>query len=185
MFFTGKGDDGTTSFFGSARRYSKDSPLAWALGTVDEINSFLGICKAKSRGEKSFVILDDAERAVAEILEEVQQTLFIIQGELAGANMAVGEEKVQGMEKIISAIEKELPPIKNFLVSGATEVSACFDYARTLARRAERTVVSLPDDQKPAAHTLAYLNRLSSLLYALARLSAHASGAEEQKPNYK
>lgn len=184
MFYTGNGDDGTTSFFGSARRYSKDSPLAWALGTVDEINSFLGICKVRTRQEHSN-ILQNVGMSAVEIIEEVQQALFIIQGELAGANMTIDESKLKKIEDVIDKIEQSLPPVTTFLVSGATELSALFDYARTIARRAERMVVSLPDDQKPGAHSLAYLNRLSSLLYAFARAAAHEVGATEEKPTYK
>lgn len=131
-----------------------------------------------SRGEKK-------EYSIAEIIEQVQQTLFIVQGELAGANMSVSEEKVKEVEAIINAIEKELPPVTTFLVSGATEDSALFDFARTLARRAERSVVSLAENEKPKEFTLAYLNRLSSLLYALARLAAHRAGKSENRPRYK
>ena len=160
--FTGKGDDGTTYFFGSARRYSKVSPLAWALGTLDELNSFLGICKAKSR-ELNFE-LPWHDGSVANITDKVQQSLFVVQAELAGADKTIEEGKLKAMETIINEIEKKMPPIKTFLVSGATELSALFDYARTLARRAERTVIALPDELKPKEFSRAYLNRLSSLL---------------------
>lgn len=182
--FTGKGDDGTTYFFGSARRYSKDSPLAWALGTLDETNSFLGLCKVLAREEG--IKVPYKEVLVAEIVEKVQQSLFIIQAELAGSeDKTITEGKIKTMEDIINAIENELPPIKTFLVSGSTSLQAHFDYARTVARRAERSVVALPEELQPKEFSKKYLNRLSSLLYAIARLSAHRSGIKEDAPTYR
>lgn len=167
MLFTGKGDDGTTYFFGSKERFGKDTPLVEALGTCDELNSLLGYLRAKISGDSA-------------LIEEVQQDLFIIQAELAGADKHIVEEKVKTMEERINAIEKELPPIKTFFVPGANEESALYDMARTLARRTERRVVAL-GDKVPSKWTLAYLNRLSSLLYALARKHG---GGEETKPHY-
>ena len=84
-------------------------------------------------------------------------------------------------------IGKVLPPIKNFFISGATEISAAFDFVRTLSRRAERRVVAAKEEGKikVGAETLFYLNRLSSLLYALARISTQQEGKEEIKPDYK
>ncbi len=121
-----------------------------------------------------------------QIVENIQQNLFIIQAELAGSDMKINEEKLRECEKLISDIEKELPPIKTFFISGGTELASLFDFARTLARRAERRVVDVVD----GGHTLGewtepYLNRLSSLLYALARLSNHISGIIEETPKYK
>jgi cob(I)alamin adenosyltransferase len=164
--FTGKGDDGTTYFFGSKERFGKDTPLVEALGTCDELNSLLGLLRAKIPVE-------------AEIIEKVQQNLFIIQAELAGADKQIVEEKVKKLEEIINTIEGELPPIKTFFVPGANETSALFDYTRTVARRAERRVIAL--EKKPSKWTLAYLNRLSSLLYAKAR--KYGEG-KETKPHY-
>ncbi len=181
--FTGKGDDGTTYFFGSARRYSKDSPLAWALGTLDEINSYLGICKLKARQADFQIRFENL--LVADLVEEVQQNLFIIQAELAGADKTIEAEKITKMETIINSIETELPPIKTFLVSGTDELQAHFDIARTIARRAERMTVALPEELQPKEFSKKYLNRLSSLLYAFARLSAERSGIKESAPTYK
>lgn len=121
------------------------------------------------------------------IVHDIQETLFIIQAELAGCDKKVGDEKVTELENIISEIEKTLPPIKTFFISGGTELGASFDFARTIARRAERRVVQVSEEgiQKISPNTLKYLNRLSSVLYALARLSNHISGVGEQSPNYK
>ena len=91
------------------------------------------------------------------------------------------------METLINDIEKKLPKIKTFFISGGTEESVLFDFARTIARRAERRVVSVKEEGKIKIgdNTLAYLNRLSSLLYALARISNYNSGIKENKPEYR
>lgn len=177
--FTGKGDDGTTYAYGCDQRFTKGSGLAEALGTVDEINSFLGLVKVKGQVF--------AEFDIAKIIGEVQQNLFIVQAELAGADKSIEKSKVDKMSELINSIEKHLPPITTFFVSGGTELGATLDFSRTLARRAERRVVAAHDSQPGLVgkDTLAYLNRLSSLLYALARLSNHESGIKEEAPNYQ
>lgn len=181
--FTGKGDDGTTNTYGCDQKMSKSSAVAEALGSLDEINSFLGLCKVASE-KKSFVI---ANKRFEVIIYSLQQTLFMVQAQVADFEMSVPEEKVKEMETIIRACENEMPPIKTFFISGGTELAAKFDFARTIARRAERRVVAVAEEGKikiqPA--TLAFLNRLSSVLYALARLSNHKSGITEESPNYK
>jgi cob(I)alamin adenosyltransferase len=112
--------------------------------------------------------------------------LFIIQAEVAGADMHVEESTITKMEEDIKWIEESLPPITTFFVSGGSELAALCDIARTVARRCERRVVVISEkgDRVLSPHTLVYLNRLSSLLYALARLSNHFSGITEQSPRY-
>jgi cob(I)alamin adenosyltransferase len=184
MLYTRKGDDGTTKTFGCDQRISKSSIIAEALGTLDETNSFLGLCKVES--EKSNLILPDGV-SFAETVHNVQKNLFIVQAELAGSPMSITEDKIKDIEKIIDDIEKELPPIKSFFISGGTNLAALFDISRTISRRAERRVVevSLEGKVKVGVLTMAYLNRLSSLLYALARLTNHKSGINEESPDYK
>lgn len=181
--FTGKGDNGTTKTFGCDQRISKSSAIAEALGTLDEVNSFLGIAKVVS-AQKQFKFQD---RAFEEIVHFAQQNLFIIQAEVAGAEKRIEAVKVTELEDIINGIEKEMPPIKTFFISGGTELGAVFDVCRTLARRAERRVVGVHDEGiRPLGDsTLAYLNRLSSLLYALARYTNHLEGIVEEAPNYR
>lgn len=176
MLYTGKGDNGTTSAFGCNQRFSKSSAIAEALGTLDEVNSFLGVVKMNAQAGD-----------VANILADVQQNLFTIQAEVAGAEKHISETKVRELEDIINAIETELPPIKTFFVSGGTELASLLDFARTLSRRAERRVVGVADEGviKVEKDTLAYLNRLSSLLYALARQTNHKSGITEESPKYQ
>lgn len=182
MLYTGKGDNGKTTTFGCDQKISKSSAITEALGCLDEVNSFLGIVKVKAH-DLGFMIQD---LRMEQIVENIQQNLFIIQAEVAGSQMKIEEDKLQECELLISEIEKELLPIKTFFISGGTEIASLFDFVRTLARRAERRVVQVSDEgQKISEFTLAYLNRLSSLLYALARFSNHIAGINEESPSYK
>jgi len=184
MLYTGAGDKGKTKLFGCSQECSKSSVIAEALGTVDETNSLLGLCKLKAYENK----LSFAENIlVGEELDKIQQDLFIVQAELAGAEKSISEEKIKHLEFIVDTIEKELPPIKTFFVSGGVELAALFDFARTVARRAERRVIAVVEEGKTEVsdETKAYLNRLSSVLYAFARLTNHKSGITEEPPRYE
>lgn len=182
MLYTRKGDGGTTKTFGCDQRVSKSSAVAEALGTLDECNSFLGVCKTNERAKDPLL----EGYSFAGMIDWVQQNLFIVQAHIAGADKTIAQEKITHMEQAIDAIEKELPPIRTFFVSGGTPLAAQFDFARTLARRAERRVVGVSEEEKTkiAPEILVFLNRLSSLLYALARLANHRSGITEESPHY-
>ena len=118
MLYTGKGDDGMTEIFGcDQQKISKSSEVPEALGALDELNAFLGFVKARAVGEPR----------VVNALREVQENLFIIQAEIAGANKRLVPEAVGKMEKMISEIEKEIPPIVGFSIAGGTELSALLD----------------------------------------------------------
>jgi len=164
MLYTKKGDNGLTTLFSCSKKFSKGSARIEALGALDELNSLLGFCKAK------------AGKEIAEILEDIQNDLFILQGEVAGCNT----KKVKELEKIINKIEKKLPKIKSFTIAGGTELSALLDYSRAVARKTERRCVAIKKHLSP--QSLKYLNRLSSLLFALARLAN--KGIKEKKPKY-
>ena len=188
MLYTGKGDKGTTKVLDSKERFSKGSDMAEALGSLDELNSFIGLCKFKAQQEQSGEVSFSKEREkVYEILHEAQENLFIIQAQVAGADKKISKIKVNKVEEIINAIEKEILPIKGFSIAGGTELSALLDIARTIARRTERRVVIVKELglRKLPGHTLPYLNRLSSLLFALARLANHRAGVKEITPSYK
>ncbi len=183
MLYTRKGDSGTTKTLHCDQRLSKSSAIAEALGAVDELNSLLGLVKVKGHLDAGL-----PKGSPASILEQVQQNLFIVQAELAGApGKTITQEKVVEIEAVVDGIERELPPIKTFFVAGGTELGALLDFSRTVARRAERRVVKAKEENlvKLSDSTLAYLNRLSSLLYALARLTNHKSGIKEEPPDYK
>lgn len=180
--YTGKGDDGTTKFFGcDQKRVSKNSTVAEALGNLDELNSFLGVVKVHKKASNLKLLTS----SFSKILEEIQENLFIICARVAGAEKSITEKKVRKMEEMIARCEKELPPITTFSIAGGTELSALLDFARTLARRAERSTVSVNDEMGAISpEILKYLNRLSSLLFALARLTNLKSGIKETSPSY-
>lgn len=180
--YTGKGDGGTTKTFGCDQRVSKSSAIAEALGNLDEVNSYLGLVKVSCHEQE----LELAGRKFSDIVEDAQQNLCIILANLAGADKHIAIEKVSEVEAIIAAAEAELPRITTFTISGGSELSASFDYARTIARRAERRVVAVADEglKEVSPEVLKYLNRLSSLLFALARFSNLRMGVKEHAPHY-
>lgn len=177
MLYTGKGDGGTTKVFGcDQQRISKSSELPEALGSLDELNAFLGFVKLRAAKEPR----------IANVLRGIQETLFVIQAQIAGADKLVAAERVEEIEAITNGIEKEIPPIKGFSIAGGTELSALLDVARTLSRRAERRVVAVAELKlrEVPLETKSYLNRLSSVLFAFARLANHLAGVKEEGPRY-
>lgn len=174
MLYTKKGDKGTTTIFSCDQRISKSSKIAEALGALDELNSFLGICKTKTRKNIDKMLID-----------RIQNNLFIIQAQVAGADKLVNSEETKHIENIIDKVESKLTKIDSFIVPGANEISAFFDFVRTIARRAERRVVDVDEEKKVKIdnETLIFLNRLSSLFYALARHAAQKT-SKEKTPKY-
>ena len=177
MLYTRKGDSGTSGLFGTKERLAKDSTVYEALGTLDELNSLLGVCRAKAMGVRGGIVIADE-------LEKVQQMLFIAQAELAGAAKQILTAHLDILEFAVDDIESRIQNPHSFVLPGANELSALLDYARAVSRRAERAVVRVRGTRPVAPTTAAYLNRLSSLLYALARYAARESGAKEYAPSY-
>jgi|SRR5580700_8785953 cob(I)alamin adenosyltransferase len=162
--YTKTGDDGTTGLFGGGR-IAKASKRVDAYGTVDETNAAIGVARAAQ--------LDSATDAV---LARTQGDLFVLGAELACVpgresklNMALlGPAEVEQLERAIDEADAACPPLKNFVLPGGSAQAAALHLARTICRRAERSVLSM--DDAPARHDLVvYLNRLSDLLFALAR----------------
>ncbi|HEY4514306.1 MAG TPA: cob(I)yrinic acid a,c-diamide adenosyltransferase [Candidatus Paceibacterota bacterium] len=182
-FFTGKGDKGTTKLFDSkpGERVSKTSPVFETLGMLDELNSLTGWCKAEAKS--GFKINGEA---VKNILRGVQDHLFTIQAEVAGAPKSVPLSSTEALGILISRIEKSLPEVKSFLVPGGTELSARLDITRAVSRRVERRLVALHEsgERVVSESSRAYANRLSSLFYALTRLANHKAKVIEEPPNY-
>ena len=178
-----------TTFYGSAEQYPKSSLRVESLGVVDELNAYLGLCKTVAEKSTFFV----AGKTLVEVVTQVQHDLFIIQAEIGGAEQRMTEEKTRWLESMIATLEAHLPPITTFFLPGGTELATHFDVARTITRRAERRLVSFRHDAamtgaekgRPSAYTLAYLNRLSSLLYALTRYVNQEVGVTEEKPTYR
>lgn len=176
MLFTRKGDNGTSGLFDSKDRLPKDSPIYEVLGSLDELNSLLGVCRVKSKHKTKSTI------PIADILYQAQQTLFIIQAQLAGADKSINGLEIAHLESSIYEIENILTPIHSFIIPGGTELSGMLDLARSVCRRAERRMISLANTSAISPETLTYLNRLSSLLYALARYTA--PGHTQKPPKY-
>lgn len=179
IFYTRKGDGGK-SFVGK-KKVSKTAPALIALGELDELNSFLGLVRAQR-----------LPLATKKALRVVQEDLFIIQAHVASKVFGVygtvphlDALKIVNMEKTIDGLERQIKPAKKFVVPGETEAAAWLDVARTLVRRVERSVLAAHAKLLFDATVLAYMNRLSSLLFALARLSTKRSGRSESHPKYK
>ncbi len=172
--YTKNGDKGTTSLFGG-KRVSKADVRIDAYGTVDELNSWIGVVR-------------DQEINIArkDILVHIQDRLFTIGSSLATEPgntkvkiPALSENDVLRLEKEIDAMEAELPPLKSFILPGG-HLSVSFGHvARTTCRRAERIAISLSENEAVDPLVIRYLNRLSDYLFVLARKTAHELGAEE------
>ena len=167
--YTRRGDDGTSLLYGTTVRIPKDDAVIEALGAVDELNSLLGVCRT--------VLPADARALIA----HVQNRLFTLQAEIAGAHPTITSSHVSEIETDIADIEAVITVPHSFVIPGAMFESAMLDYARTVARRAERSLVR---SKVGKAQGIAYLNRLSSLLYVLARHAAENSHAPEARPSY-
>ncbi len=180
--FTGKGDDGTTKLFDSpkGKRVSKSSAIFECLGQLDELNTVVGWCKVAAA---DFSVIG---RKGSDVLAEVQNHLFTIQAEVAGAEKSVAPAATAAASAMITMIEGELPEITTFLVPGGTELAARLDIARAISRRAERRLVMLHESKERviSESSRAYANRLSSLFYALGRLANKQSNVEEHPPMY-
>ena len=190
MLYTKKGDDGTTKLFDSPKgvRLNKDDIIFEALGTVDEVNSAIGYAKSIIQTESSAYTLtiNNKTQALKEVLEIIQNNLFSVQAELAGSKDLVQKSHIEYQEAIIAAVEHAIPPITTFLIPGGDTASAYLDVCRTIARRAERLVVkaSLQYPERVSESILQFLNRLSSVLYALARFVNHTQNMHENPPTY-
>lgn len=176
MLYTRKGDDGTSGLFGTKDRLPKNSPIYDALGALDELNSLLGMCRARLVSYSLFQLQNSVERS--------QESLFIIQAELAGAEKVLPQEHVDTLENAVDSIEKLIENPHAFIIPGATELSGLLDYARAVSRRVERVVISVSTTRNISPASIAYLNRLSSFLYALARYAAVEAKAKESSPSY-
>jgi len=183
-FFTGKGDGGTSKLFdsGPGKRVPKSSPIFECLGMLDELNTLVGWCKACAR--EADEVLGMKMRLV---LHDVQDHLFTLQAEVAGAEKSIPLSSVEKLGEFIKNVEAQMPPVTTFLVPGATELSARLDIARAVSRRAERRLVTLHEsgERLVSESSRAYANRLSSLLYALTRHVNHTAGIEEKPPQYR
>ncbi len=178
MLYTRSGDAGTTALFGGGR-VAKDSPRVEAYGCVDELNSALGVAAS---------FIDDGP--LASVLARIENELFNIGSELAsetgtGKSAAAGrlftneDEKIAAVEALIDEYDSRLEPLNTFILPSGGHAGALLHLSRTICRRAERAVVTLARDEPVNPAVLTYLNRLSDLLFVLARYANRAEGREE------
>ena len=166
--YTKTGDDGTTGL-GDGTRVAKDSARVNAYGTVDEANSTIGLLLAAE--------LPDGVR---ELLTRIQHQLFDLGGELCiPGHAAVFDADVDALEARLDHYNDDLPPLKDFILPGGGEAAARCHLARTVVRRAERDAVTLSRHDAVRPQAIRYLNRLSDLLFVLARVLARSSGHGE------
>jgi cob(I)alamin adenosyltransferase len=188
MLYTKKGDGGTTKLFDCPQgtRLDKNELIFEALGTVDEVNSLLGVIKIISIEKSEALLHASGDTSYSEILEKIQNMLFSIQAEIGGSPNMITEEHVQYLEAVIKKVEDGIPPITTFIVYGGNILAAHLDVARAVSRRCERLVVGVSKQgmREVNPQTLQFLNRLSSVLYALARYSNFVHNCEEEPPRY-
>ncbi len=174
--YTKTGDKGETSLFGG-RRVPKDDLRIETCGTVDELNSVIGIIRSMK-----------VSKALDAILQRAQNDLFILGADLAAPISSsrrraivprIDGGHIAATEAIIDRIQPELPPLKSFILPGGSQASAHLHYARAVCRRAERRAVKLSRTQKVNPRVISYLNRLSDLLFILARFAGQKVGARE------
>jgi cob(I)alamin adenosyltransferase len=175
--YTKTGDTGETGLFGGGR-VPKDHARVAAYGDVDELNSAIGAVRATEPG----ALFDD-------LLEAIQRDLFSIGGHLATPDpdkvraalekAELSEARVAAMEETMDAAEGELAPLRAFILPGGSPKSAALHVARTVCRRAERAVVTLQREAEVPPLFIVYLNRLSDLLFTLARLANHRAGRHD------
>jgi cob(I)alamin adenosyltransferase len=165
--YTRKGDAGETSLF-SGERVAKDEPRMEALGAVDELVAWLGVARAEL-----------ADEALNGKVAAIQTELYLLLTELATsgpARMSLPADAAQKLEPSIDALDAALPPLKDFVMPGQSRASAALHVARTVCRRAERRVIAAGRAAPVPAHAVVYLNRLSDLLFVMARAADHGAG---------
>lgn len=167
--YTRTGDDGSTGL-GDGRRTGKDSLRVEAYGTVDELNSSIGV-----------VLAQELPEDVRDALIQTQHDLFDLGGELClppGTEM-IRDHDISHLENLLDGFNAGLPPLKDFILPGGGAAAAHCHLARTICRRAERAVVALARVEPVRPQAIGYLNRLSDLLFVVARVLARAAGAGE------
>jgi cob(I)alamin adenosyltransferase len=173
--YTRRGDDGSTGLFGGPR-VRKDDLRVSAYGDVDELNSALGVAREEV-----------PEGDLRALIDALQSELFTLGAQLATPDAAaapkeiprIGEAQVSRLEQEIDRLTNELPPMRNFILPGGSKAGAALHFCRTVCRRAERKVVELAESSPVPAQALAYVNRLSDLLFVMARAANLRAGGRE------
>jgi cob(I)alamin adenosyltransferase len=165
--YTRTGDDGSTGL-GDGSRIAKDSLRVEAYGTVDELNSHIGM-----------ILTYEIAPELRKTFDEIQHLLFDLGGELCmPGHVFIKPEHSAWLEQELDALNENLPMLKEFILPGGSASAATCHIARTVCRRAERVMVSLSQQEAVAAPALAFINRLSDFLFVAARVLARADGSE-------
>lgn len=164
----GRGDKGQTDFRG--KRISKSEVGLEAIGTIDSLNSFIGLTRATNK-----------DKEINSILEKIQDDLFTLGADLATGKSRISSEHVKSLENTLEKVERELKPLTKFILPTGCQTAALLHVARTVCRRAERTLVTLAKEEEIGDYAVPYLNRLSDLLFALARLANKRSNVKESE----
>lgn len=167
--YTKKGDKGATNFIDKSKRVDKDSIKVEALGSLDELNSFLGIARS---------FCDNPERNL--FIKDIQDNLFRICSIIAGSDLKFNKSKTTKLEKEIDKIEAKAGAIDSFRFSQGTRFATHLMFARSLARKAERRVVALSKVEKVKPQILQYVNRLSDMVFMLFREANFDAGIPEE-----
>ena len=163
QIYTKTGDKGKTGL-GDGSRVHKNSPRIEGLGSIDELNSIIGL-----------LLTEEIDETHSQILLKIQHDLFDIGGELSIPNyIKIVTEKVEFLEHRIDKMNKNLEPLKDFILPGGSKASAICHHARTVCRRAERILFKLKDTEIINEVSLKYINRLSDFLFVLARYLNHS-----------
>lgn len=166
--YTRTGDDGSTGL-GDGSRVKKTSERIEAIGAVDELNSVIGV-----------LLVHEIPPNLRSMLTDIQHELFDLGGELSiPGQTTLSDDQVRRLESALDGLNENLSPLKEFILPGGSEAAALCHVARTVCRRAERRVVRLGETEKTNPATARYLNRLSDLLFVVARvLNVHAGRAD-------
>ncbi len=174
--YTRTGDQGDTGLFGGPR-VRKDNPRIEAYGTVDELNAFVGAARFE---------IAPVDKPIDELLARIQNDLFDVGAELATPDpvkgmRSVSQTQIDELEQAIDRYEELVPPLRQFILPGGSKAGVQMHLARTVARRAERLVVHLAGlpDESVSSEVIIYLNRLSDLLFVLARVANHLVGVAD------
>ncbi|MCB0328756.1 MAG: cob(I)yrinic acid a,c-diamide adenosyltransferase [Bdellovibrionales bacterium] len=176
--YTRQGDSGETGLIGGVR-VKKSNRQVEAYGDIDELNSWIGVLRA--------CLKESSDITLQKSLPEIQQNLFDIGAELATpaesewkSPSLISANEVTTLEKDIDAWTSEVPELKSFLLpGGGSQTTSFIHVARTVCRRAERSIILLTEDLEVRAEVVQYINRLSDWLFALARVTAHRNGEQE------
>jgi cob(I)alamin adenosyltransferase len=166
--YTRTGDDGTTRL-GDGTKIGKDNALMEAIGTVDELNSLIGM-----------VIAAGVPSPIGDYLDQIQHRLFDLGGELSvPGHRIIEDDHARQLEQQLDSLNTALPALEDFVLPGGTQAAATCQLARSVCRRAERCLVRLSSQKEVNFSILKYLNRLSDLLFVMARALNQAAGVPE------